>query len=70
MLKDVCLGGAWVAQSVKRLTLDFSSSHDLIDGEFEPCIRLCADSVEPAWDSLSPFLSALSQLTLSLCLKT
>ena len=25
---------------------------------FEPHIRLCADSVEPAWDSLSPSLAA------------
>ena len=22
--------------------------------EIEPCVRLCADSVEPAWDCLSP----------------
>ena len=39
----------WVAQSVKHLTLDFSSGHDL-----ELRIGLCADSMEPAWDSLSP----------------
>ena len=26
--------------------------------EFEPHIRLCADSAEPAWGSLSPFFSA------------
>ena len=32
--------GAWVAQSVKRLTLDFSSGHDLTVSEFEPYIRL------------------------------
>ena len=32
--------------------------------EFEPHLELCADSVEPAWDSLSPSLS-LRMLTLS-----
>ena len=46
--------GRLVAQSVKRLTLDFSSGHDLTISEFEPCVGLCADSAEPAWDSLSP----------------
>ena len=46
-----------MAQSVKHLTLGFSSGHDLIVHEFEPCISLCADSVEPAWDSLAPSLS-------------
>ena len=51
--------GAWVAQSVKHLTLDFGFGHDLMDCEFEPCVRLWADSTEPAWDSLSPSLSAL-----------
>ena len=47
-----------MAQSVKCLTLDFGSGHDLTVGEFEPCIELSADSMELAWDSLSPFLSA------------
>ena len=36
---------------------------------FEPYVGLCADSVEPAWDSLSPFLSAPALLMLSLSLK-
>ena len=36
--------GARGAPSVKRLTLDFGSGHDLTDREFEPHIRLCADS--------------------------
>ena len=49
--------GTWLAQLVKRWALDFSSGHDLTVHEFEPCIRLCADSVEPAWDSLSPSLA-------------
>ena len=34
--------------------------------EFEPSIRLRADSVEPAWDSLSPSHSAPSPFVLSL----
>ena len=45
--------GAWIAESVKHLTLDFGSAHDLMVCEFEPHIGLCADNVEPAWDSLS-----------------
>ena len=58
--------GAWVAQSVKHLTPDFSSGHDLMVCEFKPQIGFCADSVEPAWDSPSPSLSAPSLLMLSL----
>ena len=49
--------GTWVAQSVKCRTLGLSSVHDLTVCGIEPCIGLCADSVEPAWDSLSPSLS-------------
>ena len=58
--------GAWVAQSVKHPSLDLSSGHDLMVREFEPRIRLCADSAEPAWDSLTPSLSAPSPHALSL----
>ena len=43
--------GAWVAQSVKCLTLGFSSGHDLRVFGIGPHIGLCADSAEPAWDS-------------------
>ena len=43
-------GGAWVAP-----TLDICPGHDLRVRGFKPCIGLCTDSVEPAWDSL--FLS-------------
>ena len=50
--------GAWVSQLVKFQTLDFDSGHDLMVCELETCIRLCADSAEPAWDSL---LASLSQ---------
>ena len=47
------LRGAWMAQLVKHLTLDFGSGHDLIIvSEIEPCV--CTVSKEPAWDSLSP----------------
>ena len=61
------LPGAWVAQWVEHLTLDFGSGHNLIVHEFKPGIGLCTDSVEPAWNSLSlplslplPFLLSLS----------
>ena len=42
-----------MAQSVKRLTLDFSSGHDLTVRVFEPLMGLRADGEEPAWNSLS-----------------
>ena len=47
-----------MAQSVKHPTLGFCLGHDLTVREFELCIGLCADNMEPAWDSLSPSLSA------------
>ena len=50
--KGTCWG-VEVAQSVKHPTPDFSSCHDLTVRDFQPGIRLCADGVEPAWDSLS-----------------
>ena len=37
-----------MAQLVKHQTLNFGSGHDLMVGEIEPCIGLCADRVEPA----------------------
>ena len=43
-----------MAQSVKHLTLDFSSIHDLMVREFNPGVGLCADSEEPAGDSPVP----------------
>ena len=43
-----------MAQLIKCPTLDLSSGHDLMVCEIEPHLRLCADSVEPAWDFLSP----------------
>ena len=57
-----------MAQSVKYLTLDLRSGHDLKVCEFKPHIGLCADGMEPASDS-SSLLSALDHvLSLSLSL--
>ena len=61
--------GAWGTQSVKCPTLDLSLGPDLMVHEFKPCIQLCADSREPAWDSLSLSLSLPLHLCLSLSLK-
>ena len=47
---------AQVTQSLEHQTLDFGSGHDFTVPEFEPQIRLCVDSAEPAWDLLSPSL--------------
>ena len=49
---------------------DFGSGHDLTVCEFEPCIGLCADSLEPGAcsGSVSPSLSAPPQLMHALCL--
>ena len=54
-----------MAQLLKHPTLDFCSSHDLMVSGIKPCVGLCADSMEPAWDSLSPSLSASPLLMLS-----
>ena len=43
-----------MAQSVERLTLNFSSGRDLEVHGFEPCLTLCADNVEPTLDLLLP----------------
>ena len=71
-LKDLAQGmflwDARVGQSVKHATLDFGSGHDLTVCGIEPRVVLCANSEEPAWDSLSPSLSARTPLTLSLSL--
>ena len=52
---------------MKPLTLDFGSGHDLTVQEMEPCVRLWADSAEPAWDSF--FLSLCPSSAHSLTLK-
>ena len=60
-----------MVQSVKYLTLDLSSGHDLMVCEFEPLIQLCADGMEPL-GILSLLLSAppplVHMLSLSLSL--
>ena len=53
MAEKQILQNIWVAQSVEHLTLDLSSGRDLAFGGIEPHIGLRADSMEPAWDSLS-----------------
>ena len=69
--------GTWVAQLVKHPTLDLGSGHDLMVHGIKPHVRLCAASMEPAWDSpyrdvsiqdvsLSPCLSSALSPSLSL----
>ena len=57
-----------VTQSVECLSLDFGSGHDLTVHEFDPHIGLCAGSVEPTWDYVSPSLSAPPPFMLCLSL--
>ena len=64
--KKIDSRGTWVAQLVKQLALDFSSSHDLMILKLEPHVELCTDNMEPTWDSLSPSLSAHPPHSLSL----
>ena len=47
-------------------TLDFGLGHDLIVRESKPCIGLHADSVDPAWHSVSLFLSLPCLFSISL----
>ena len=54
----IILRDAWGAQSVERPTLGFGSGHNLTVHGIEPRVGLWAESVEPAWDSLSPSFSA------------
>ena len=59
-LRSMNAWGTWVAQWVKCLTLDFGLGHDLVLHGFKNHVRLCTDSVEPAWNSLSlPFSLSL-----------
>ena len=63
LLEGGDIGDSWVALSVKPLTVDYGSGHDLTVCEFKPYIGLCTDSVEPAWDSLIlPFYLFLPRL--------
>ena len=58
-----CLGDSVGKKS--SLTLDFASDHDLPILRIEPHVRLCTDSTEPAWDSLSFSLSLSLTLLLA-----
>ena len=60
-----------MAQSFECLALDSGLGHNLMVCGIEPHVRLCIDSMEPAWDSLSPCLSAppLLMLFVSVSLK-
>ena len=61
VLEKEDLWGTWVA-------LVRDSDHDLTVGGFEPSIKLCSDSTEPAWDSLSLSLSVYPSPSLSFSL--
>ena len=56
-IKKEITWGTWVAQLIKRPTLDFGSGHDLMVPQIEPHVSLYADSLKPAWDSPSLPLS-------------
>ena len=57
-----------MAYSVECPAPGFGSGHDLMVRGIEPHVRLCADSVEPAWDSLSlPVSLTLSHLCAHAC---
>ena len=69
--RDIKKVSGWMPGWLSRLciwTLYLVSDYDLTVCEFKPRVRLCADITEPAWDSLSPSLSALPLLSLSLSL--
>ena len=57
-----------MVQLGKRQTLDLVSGHDLTVCGFEPQAGLQADSVKPAWDSLSALTPHACALSLSLSL--
>ena len=59
--------GAWTAQSVKRLTLDVGSGHDVIVPEVDPRIGHHAYGTEPAWDPLCVSLSLSFSAPLLMC---
>ena len=50
---------------IKPQTFDFGSDHDFTGPEVESCVGLCADSMEPAWDSLSLPLPCSCSVSLS-----
>ena len=58
----------WLSRLGVRLTLDLGLCDDLMVREFEPCIGLCTDDTERAWDSVSPSLCPSPTCALSFCL--
>ena len=54
-----------MAQVVECAALDFGLGYDLTVHHTEPCLQLCIDGAQPAWDSVSPSFSALPALSLS-----
>lgn len=58
-----------MAQMVKHPSLSISSGHDLTVHVIKLYVGLCANSMEPAGDSLSPSLSAPPALESTLSLK-
>ena len=63
------LRGTCTAQSIKCPAPDFHSGYDLTVRGTEPRVRLCADRVEPAWDSLPLSLCPSPAPALSLSLR-
>ena len=57
-----------MAQWVEHPTLDLRSGYGLTVRGFKARVRLCIDSVEPAWDSVSPSLCLSLSLSFSLSL--
>lgn len=68
-LKNYWDWGVWVALSVKHLSDSWfqlrSQSHCFVSSSTLPPLLWVADSVEPAWDCLSPSLSDTPPLVLS-----
>ena len=54
-----------MVQLVKRPTLDFGSGHDPTVVRSRTAVRLCADSAQPIWDSLSLSLSLSRSLKIN-----
>ena len=68
LLKIALFGASgWLSRVSVRLSISAQVMISLSHG-FEPHIRLCAGSMEPAWDSLPPSLSAPPLLVLPLSL--
>ena len=56
----------WLGRLGIYLPLGLGSGHDLMVGDFEPCMGFCANSVQPAWDSVSLSLHPSSALSIAL----